>query len=113
MANIICTVCPRGCHMDVCAATLTVTGNECRRGESYGQNELQNPMRTVTSTVKISGALHRRCPVKTAAPIPKHLIHDAMRLLDNIELTAPVKLGQVVVEDICGTGVPFVASRSM
>jgi len=113
MAKIICTLCPKGCHLTVDEQSLDITGNECKRGINFGVNELQNPVRIITSTVKINGAAHRRLPVKTAAAIPKHLIHDAMRLLDNIELTAPVKIGQVVVEDICGTGVSFVASRSM
>ena len=113
MARIICTLCPIGCHLDVDEQSLNVAGNQCKRGTEFGRSELQNPVRTITSTVKINGAVHRRLPVKTAAAIPKHLIHDAMRLLDNVELAAPVKIGQVVVEDICGTGVPFVASRSM
>ena len=113
MAKIICTLCPKGCHMTVDEQNFTVTGNECKRGIDFGISELQNPVRVITSTVKINGAIHRRLPVKTTAAIPKHLIHDAMRLLDSVELTAPVEIGQVVVEDICGTGVAFVANRSM
>ena len=113
MANIICTLCPMGCHLAVDEQNFAVTGNQCNRGIDFGRSELQNPVRVVTSTVKINGAVHRRLPVKTAAAIPKHLIHDAMRLLDDVELTAPVKIGQVVIKDIYGTGVPFVASRSM
>ena len=113
MAKIICTLCPKGCHLTVDEQKLAVTGNECKRGIDFGVSELQNPIRTITSTVKINGAVHRRLPVKTSAAIPKHLIHDAIRLLDDIELTAPVKIGQIVIEDICGTGISFVASRSM
>ena len=113
MAKIICTLCPMGCHLSVDEKTFAVTGNQCKRGIDFGRSELQNPVRVITSTVKISGAVHRRLPVKTAAAIPKHLIRDAMRLLNDVELAAPVKIGQIIVEDICGTGVPFVASRSM
>lgn len=113
MTKIICTLCPKGCHLAVDEQSLTVTGNQCNRGTDFGVSELQNPVRIITSTVKINGAVHRRLPVKTAAAIPKHLIHDAMRLLDDVVLTAPVKIGQIVIEDICGTGVSFVATRSM
>ena len=114
MTKFICIVCPKGCHLEVDENNnYAVTGHDCVRGVEYGQTELKNPTRVITSTVKITGALHRRCPVKTAQPIPKGLISDAMRLLDSVELTAPVKIGQVVVEDICGTGVAFVATRSM
>jgi CxxC motif-containing protein len=90
-----------------------VTGHECKRGINYGRSEIENPTRVITSTVKICGAIYRRCPVKTASPIPKSIIKEAMQLLNNIELTAPVKMGQVVVSDICGTGVDFVTTRSM
>jgi len=114
MTKIICIVCPKGCHLEVDENNnYAVTGHDCQRGIEYGQTELKNPTRVITSTVKITGALHRRCPVKTALPIPKGLIADAMRLLDGVELSAPVKIGQVVVKDICGTGVAFVATRSM
>ena len=114
MTKIICIVCPKGCHLNVDENNnFAVTGHDCERGVAYGRSELENPTRVITSTVKINGAIHRRCPVKTASPIPKGLIAEAMCLLDDVELVAPVKLGQVVVEDICGTGIPFVASRSM
>ena len=110
--KIICIICPKGCRMDIDETSLAVTGHECDRGIEYGRNELTNPMRTITSTVKIKGAIHRRCPVKTAAPIPKRLITEAMGLLRNVELTAPVKAGEVVLKDICGTGVDFIITRS-
>ena len=114
MTELICILCPKGCHLKVDEAdSFSVTGNSCPRGEEYGRGELKNPLRTVTSTVKITGASQRRCPVKTKSPIPKHLIFDAMRLLDDIELTSPISLGCVVVEDICGTGIPFVTTRSL
>jgi len=114
LTRIICIVCPKGCHLNVDENNnFAVTGQDCELGETYGRNELKNPMRTITSTVKIDGAIHRRCPVKTSMPIPKSLIVEAMKLLDHVELSAPVKMGQIVVANICGTGVDFVASRSM
>ena len=99
--------------MEVDETTYATTGHQCTRGIEFGKNELINPMRTITSTVKISGAIHRRCPVKTAAPVPKRLIQEAMAQLDSVELTAPVALGQIIVENICGTGVSFISTRSM
>ena len=114
MTEIICIVCPKGCHLKVDEQDgYKVTGHDCQRGEEYGRDELKNPLRVITSTVRIAGAAHRRCPVKTRGAIPKRLIADAIRLLDSIDLTAPVTLGQVVVEDACGTGIPFVTTRSL
>ncbi|MEG2086797.1 MAG: DUF1667 domain-containing protein, partial [Angelakisella sp.] len=106
MTNIICIVCPKGCHLSVDEEhDFAVTGFGCERGVAYGKKELQNPTRVVTSTVKIKNAIHNRCPVKTSADIPKGMIKDAMALLNTVELTSPVVVGQVVVKDIGGTGV--------
>jgi CxxC motif-containing protein len=112
MAELICIVCPKGCRIEADSG-LNITGYSCERGEAYARGELQNPVRTLTSTVCVSGAALRRCPVKTRYPIPKRLMFEAMRLLDAVELSAPVEEGQVVIEDICGTGIPFVTTRNI
>jgi len=112
MTEIICIVCPKGCHLKV-DEDFTVTGNDCARGEEYGRDELENPLRVVTSTVRIKGAAHRRCPVKTKSAIPKRFIFDAMQLLNAVELTSPIEEGHVVIDDVCGTGIPFVTTRSL
>ena len=114
MTNLICIVCPKGWHLAVDEDNnYEVTGFGCARGVDYGKKELTNPTRVITSTVKIAGGIHKRLPVKTDKDIPKGMIQDAMKLLDSVELTAPVKVGDVVVPDICGTGAAWVASRDM
>lgn len=114
MKELICIVCPKGCHIKVDEENgYTVTGNSCEKGAEYGKIELLNPTRTITSTVAVVGGLYPRCPVKTSKPIPKGLILEAMKTLDGLSLQAPVTLGQVVVKDICGTGADFVACRTL
>ncbi len=114
MKELICIVCPKGCHLTVDEENgYAVSGNNCPRGEEYGKNEVIAPKRTITSTVKVSGGLYPRLPVKTDKPIPKELIFDAMKLLDEVELTAPVKVGDVVIENVLGTGASFIATRNM
>lgn len=113
MADIICIVCPKGCHLKVDKATLAVTGNSCPRGAEYGKNELTHPVRVVTSTVCVAGAAIARCPVKTAGSVPKEKMADVMRALDGVRLTAPVKRGDVALTDVCGTGVDVVVTRDL
>jgi len=114
VTELICIVCPNGCRLQVDEDNnFAVTGNLCARGVTYGRDELKNPRRFVTSTVKITGAALRRCPVRTKSAIPKGVIFEAMRLLDGIELRAPVTEGAVVADDICGTGIPWVTTRDM
>lgn len=114
MKNLICIVCPKGCHLQVDEDNgYAVTGNSCPRGAEYGKTELLHPTRVLTSTVRVDGGLHRRLPVKTTAPIPKELLFQAMEVLNGVTLTAPVTVGQVVLHDLLGTGVDVVATREM
>jgi CxxC motif-containing protein len=114
MTELICTVCPRGCHLKVYPEeNYRVVGHQCARGVKYGQEEVKNPCRIITSTVCIEGAEHPRCPVKTNAPVPRQMIFNVVKTLNNVCLRSPVKAGDIVVENACGTGVDFITTRSM
>lgn len=113
MANLICIVCPKGCHLTVDEKNLEVRGNGCPRGAEYGKNELTHPMRVVTSTVKVEDAFICRCPVKTKGSVPKEKMFDVMAALDAMCLQAPVHVGDIVIKDVCGTGVDVVAAREL
>lgn len=114
MKELICIVCPRGCHLRVDETqNYAVTGNNCPRGAEYGRNELTHPTRMLTSTVRITGAAHRRCPVKTEQPVPKEALFAIMDELNGVTLTAPVRYGQEVLANAAGTGVRVIATRAM
>jgi CxxC motif-containing protein len=114
MKELICIVCPQGCHLSVDEESgFAVTGNRCPRGAQYGRTELTAPTRVVTSTVRCRGGLYPRCPVKTAAPVPKDQVFAVMDALAAVTLTAPVRRGQVVLPDVCATGVDVVATRDL
>ena len=114
MKELICIVCPQGCHLKVDEENgLTVTGNSCPRGAEYGKMELTHPTRVVTSTVRCEGGLYPRCPVKTDRAVPKERMLDVMAALEGAALTAPVRVGDVVIEDVCGTGANVVATRNL
>ena len=111
--EMICIVCPMGCHLTVDTDTLEVKGNTCARGEKYGKEEMTAPKRVITSTVKIVGGIHKRVPVKTNNSIPKELNFKCMELLNHIELKSPVKSGDVVIKNVLGTGADIVVCRDM
>ena len=114
MTELICIVCPKGCHLKVDEENgYTVTGNSCEKGADYGKKELTNPTRVITSTVRIEGGTLCRLPVKTDADIPKQDIFRAMALLNRVTVQAPVWVGDVVVPDILGIGVNFVATKTI
>ncbi len=114
--EIICIVCPVGCHLTVKGEdinSLEVTGNKCPRGDKYGKKELSDPRRVLPTTVKIQGGLLARLPVKTSEPIPKPLIFDAMKEIKKVKVNAPIKVGDVIIENILNTGADVVATRDM
>lgn len=109
--ELVCINCPMGCRLTVSdeGGTVAVTGNTCKRGETYGKDELTNPKRTVTALVGLKGR-HEPLPVKTSAPIPKGKVLECAKLLKTVEVEPPIKIGDVVAADICGTGVSVVAT---
>ena len=113
--EITCISCPMGCPLQVNLESDKVTGVEgafCKKGVAYAELECTNPTRMVTSTVTLLGSPLRRLPIKTESPIPKGKISEAVRSLKDVEVTAPVKIGDVVVENICGTGIKMIATRN-
>lgn len=114
MKEVICICCPKGCHLKVDENNdYAVIGNACPNGAAYGKEELTHPTRIITSTVRAVGGLHPRCTVKTAAPIPKEMMFDVMKALDDVVVNAPVQVGDVVLENVCNTGVNIVATRNL
>ena len=114
MKELICIVRPKGCRLKVDEEHgFAVAGNTCPRGEEYGKAELQNPARVLTSIVRIEGAPGRCCPVKTDRAVPKKEIFRVMETLKGITLQAPVKTGDVVCQNACGTGASWIATKDM
>ena len=110
--DMICIVCPVGCRLHI-DEQHNVTGNKCKRGITYAIEEVTNPTRTITSTVSILSQNHRRLSVKTDKPIPKKYIFDCMKLINEIKVTAPIKIGDIIAQNIFDTGVNIVATSTI
>ncbi len=113
---LTCINCPLGCTVTVeleNGEVQSVTGNTCPRGDAYARKEVTNPTRIVTSTVIVDGGAKPRTSVKTANDIPKSKIFDVMKDINEVRVTAPVHIGDVVIEDVAGTGVPVVVTRNV
>lgn len=111
--NYTCIVCPRSCDLvlEEKDGQFTVTGNSCNRGEEYALNEFKHPQRMITTTVKLKNAVNRTLPVISSDSVPKELLRDCLDYLYGLEIEAPVKLHDVIAEDILGTGVTIIAAR--
>lgn len=113
--ELICINCPLGCQLSVVVedgAVVSVEGNTCKRGELYGRKEVTDPTRIVTTSVPVDGSsTEKMVSVKTAHDVPKDKIFDVMRALRGVRMQAPVSIGDVVVADVCDTGVDIVATK--
>ena len=114
--EFVCIRCPLGCNITVefeDKDIKSIAGNTCPRGADYVTKELTDPRRIVTSLVKVQGGERPVVSVKTAADIPKDKIMNCIKELKNIEVSAPVHIGDVILQDVCSTGVNIVATANV
>ena len=114
--NLTCINCPMGCPLTIemeGEQVIQVSGNTCKRGEIYARKEVTNPTRIVTITVKVTNGTSGMVSVKTKEDIPKGKIFDCVKALKNVQVEAPVHIGDVIVENIAETGVDIVATGNI
>lgn len=110
-----CICCPLGCQITVAEekGQLFITGNNCPKGEKYVKDEMTNPTRMVTSMVPVRGGEIPVVSVKTKEAIPKNKINDCIDALKGIIIDAPVKIGDIIIENVCNTDIPVVATKNV
>lgn len=111
-----CIVCPNGCSITAeydGAEVISVSGNRCPRGAEYVRQEIVSPMRTVTTTVPVEGGELPLCSVRLTAPIPKSEIFNAVAEIRKQKLTAPTKVGQVVIHNILGYDSDLIVTKNV
>ena len=112
--TLTCVACPNGCDVTVSfnedGSIKEITGNKCKNGIAYATSEVTAPARILTTTVLVEGGDFRLCSVKTAEPIPKQMMKDAVKELAKIKINAPVNVGDIIMKDILGTGIDVVAT---
>lgn len=113
--ELTCICCPRGCSLSVeyeGKEVFSVEGNFCPRGDKYAREEIVEPKRVVTSTVKVEGGKDNVTSVRTNAGIPKDKIFDVMKEINSVTLKSPVKIGDIAIKNILNTGVDVVVTRN-
>ena len=114
--ELTCINCPMGCRITVTMEgdnIISVEGNTCKRGHLYACNEVKSPVRTVTTTIKVTGGVSDRVSVKTKEPVPKDKIFEVMDAINKASAKAPVAIGDILIEDCAGTGIPVVATKAV
>lgn len=115
--TMTCIQCPRGCLLSVTVgpngSLASVTGNGCDLGPSWARQEVEDPMRTLTTSVRVLRGTEDLVSVRTSAPIPRRLLAEALSVAKQLSIEAPVALGRVVAENLAGTGVKLIATRGV
>ena len=113
--EFVCIVCPNSCRLTVSddSGEVVVTGNSCRRGREHGINEFTRPMRMITSTVAIEGALLPRLSVVSTDVVPRDQVNDCLKEIYGTRVKAPISCGDVIIHNIRNTGADIVASKTM
>ncbi len=115
-ATYLCTSCPLGCRLEVDAADgdiVEIRGFECKRGERYAKQEHLDPRRQVSTTVRVTGGILPRLPVRVSEPVARDSVRAIVDALRTVRVVAPVRCGAVLVADVLGTGADVIAARSM
>lgn len=113
--ELTCIVCPTSCTLTVQMENgeMVVQGAGCNRGLRYGEKECSSPVRMLTTTIEIKDAIIKRLPVVSEGEILKVKLNECLEYLYQLEVSAPVRCGEVLVEDLCGTGVNLISARTL
>jgi len=114
--KFICIICPVGCEIEVeydSEKIKKITGNSCEKGKEYIVEEIYNPKRVLTTTVKIKNGEMPLVSVKTSKPIPKDLIFKSMDELAEIKVSAPIKIGDIIIKNLLNTGADVIATKKV
>lgn len=90
-----------------------VEGNECKRGKEYAIEEFTKPKRILTTTLQVKNGILPLIPVRTNKPLPKDRLFDCMQYLSKVKVTAPIKMGDTLVNNILDLDVNIIASRDL
>jgi len=74
--------------------------------DSHSRNETS----IIVTTIKTKTG--EKVSVETDKPIPKELMLECMREINDIEIELPVIIGDIILENILNTGINIVATQN-
>lgn len=112
---LTCIVCPIGCHLSVEreGESITVSGNQCKRGAAYALEEFSDPRRVVTGTCSISGARINRLSVRSSESVRVDDLAPFLAAMYELRISAPVNRGDVIATNLGGTGIDLNATMTL
>ena len=115
MKRLTCIVCPNGCRLTVDKENgeYRVEGHKCKRGIDFAIQEIEDPRRSLCTTVQTTFPDIPRLSVRTDGEIQKKLIVLLMKQLQDVEVNDALEVGDVILRDVFGSGVNVIATASL
>ncbi len=113
--RLTCIACPQSCLLEAEVEdnrVRSISGNKCPQGEIYARQEIENPLRVLTTTVRSPGLEVKLIPVRTDRPLPKHRLQEAIQAAHKIKITRPVRAGDVLADNFLSLQVKLIATRT-
>ncbi|MEN6591020.1 MAG: DUF1667 domain-containing protein [Fervidobacterium sp.] len=117
--KIICTNCPLGCKINLVYAdadeveVIEAQGNKCKRGLEFAKQEITDPLRVVVTSVRVEDGEIPMASVRSDKPVPLRLMEEIMEVIRQTKVSAPVKRGDVIIENILNTGANIISTRTV
>jgi CxxC motif-containing protein len=115
--ELVCIVCPNGCQLVVDIeeglelAVKDISGHTCDKGPEWAEQEITNPMRSISSNVAVDGGDFTLVSVRTDSSIPLGKIFQVMDEIKSLRVKAPVQIGEKLIENPAGTSCNIIATR--
>ncbi|HCO18292.1 MAG TPA: molybdopterin oxidoreductase [Tissierellales bacterium] len=111
--NVKCNICPVGCMLEVGGSEtdINVTGNRCGRGIEYARKLISDESKILTGRCILLNGPMGRLPVVSSKPVPKDISDAVLEQVRNLRVYAPVEKGQILIENIMGSGIDILAQR--
>lgn len=115
MKELTCILCPKGCHITIEKdhEEYIINGHSCKRGLAYAKQEYENPLRGLQTTVQTIFPEYPRVSVKLDKAVPIEQLDDIMNICHQILIDKNLTTGEIIVENICGTGANLVATTDL
>ncbi|MBR3954489.1 MAG: DUF1667 domain-containing protein [Clostridia bacterium] len=115
MKELVCIVCPNGCtlHIEGEGKNIKIRGQKCRKGLTFAQNEMTNPMRSICSTVRTAFRDVPVLPVKVSCEIPKDKIFEVMQAINRVTVQERIGTGDIIIKNVCGTNADIIATSNI
>lgn len=113
-----CIVCPQGCDIEIEFDEQTgiineLSGAKCPKGKNYVEEEIIYPKRTLQSSVRVINGSLPLVSVKTSDRFPKEKIMMIMKVINELEVNAPIEIGDVLVNNVCNLNVDIIATKNI